>query len=518
MDVTDMIDYNVDLLNHNDLGGSFFHLNRNDPTIGFAYDASSIFGHSYPAASVRPMSPPPSTPTSPQSSEPDALFMRLVLGSHLAQHLRHGLEEQMGYTSTVGISTTKLVAKLVGNVNKPKGQTTLVPPYDSEEGSESNVIKFIDAHDIGKIPGIGYKLAQKIRYHILQRPPAYDAGLVYGGTKENVLVEDVRLHPGMGPELLEGLLGGAGSPKGIGAKVWGLINGVDDIEVGRARVVPRQISIEDSYIRLDTIEEVKKELQMLAGSLLRRMRTDLTEADDESDALIAADLNSNTKALPGSRRWLAHPRTLRLSTRPRPPRNPDGSRARLFNRISRSGPMPNFVFNLTESVQTHVDRLVGEALIPTFRKLHPERSGWDLSLVNVAVTNMAETATDERDGTGRDIGRMFKRQESVLKEWRIEDKDVPPSEDHEALRRQPRAGSSLEVSDDWKEYKQAEDHVQHPEGSEDYIQPSQDSNREEGLWDTEYRDADSGETCETCGAIMPTFAMTAHQRYHMLPD
>lgn len=171
MDVTDMINYNIDLLNHNDLGGSFFHLDHNDPTVGFSYDASGFAGHTYPATSEQPISPPSSTPTSSQTPDADMLHMRLLLGSHLAQHLRHQLEEHKGYTSTAGISTNKLLSKLVGSVNKPKGQTTLVPPYEATDGSESNVTKFMDDHEIGKVPGIGFKSAQKIRQYILQRQP-----------------------------------------------------------------------------------------------------------------------------------------------------------------------------------------------------------------------------------------------------------------------------------------------------------------------------------------------------------
>jgi len=519
MDVTDMIDYNIELLNHNDLGSSFFHLNRNDPTTGFPYDASSIYGHTYPATPVQPLSPPSSTTPSPQSSGPHTIFMRLLLGSHLAQYLRHQLEEQNGYTSTVGISTTKLVSKLVGNVNKPKGQTTLIPPYESTDEYESNVTTFIDAHDIGKIPGIGFRLAQKIRQHVLRRRPAFDAGLVYGGTKEHISVRDVRLFPGMCAELLETLLGGPGSPKGIGEKVWGLINGVDDTEVGKARIVPRQISIEDSYIRLDKIDEVKNELRMLAGSLVRRMRMDLTEDDDDNDLPVDDDADSPiAETARAKRRWLAHPRTLRLTTRPRPHRNPDGSRTRCFNRISRSSPMPTFVFSLTENVEGLVDKLVDEILIPIFRKLHPEKSGWDLSLVNVAVTNMAETATDGKDGTGRDIGRMFKRQESVLREWKVEDMDMAPSDDNNGDEHQDARVGGVLCLEDATEHNMKGDHSQHPHGSEDLIQPSQHSIDEEGAWDSEEHDSDIGDSCKTCGAIMPAFAMTAHETFHAFPD
>ena len=49
LDVTDIIDYNVALLNPNDLSHSFLYLKRNDPTIGFPFDAARIAGFSYPS-------------------------------------------------------------------------------------------------------------------------------------------------------------------------------------------------------------------------------------------------------------------------------------------------------------------------------------------------------------------------------------------------------------------------------------------------------------------------------------
>lgn len=244
MDVTDIIDYNMGLLNGHHLTACFFHLDRNDPTIGFGFDASTVCGHTFPKLPVHQIAVQPSSSVSPNDGDFPNLGLRLVLGSHFAGHVRHRLEEEKGYTCTVGISTNKLLSKLVGNLNKPKGQTTLVPPYYSRSTElESNVTQFIDVHDIGKIPGIGFKLAQKIRGHVLGRPGAFDDGLIYGGTKETVLVRTVRLHAGVGPKLLEEILGGSGIPKGIGGTVWGLLNGVDDSEVSKAKDVPQQISV-----------------------------------------------------------------------------------------------------------------------------------------------------------------------------------------------------------------------------------------------------------------------------------
>ena len=469
LDCTDMVDYNVDLLNHNDLCHSFFCLDRSDPTIGFHYDASKPFGPTYPIRNDAVLGQEP------------LLYQRLVLGSHLARYLRHELENEKGYSATVGISTNKILSKLVGNLHKPKNQTTLVPPYDLNAASESNVTTFMDGHDISKIQGIGFKLSQKIRARMLGRQPAFDEGLLYGGTKEIVTVRDVRTFPGIGPEMLEDILSGPGSQKSIGVRVWGLIHGVDDVEVSQAKKVPSQISIEDSYRRLDTLEEVTKELNLLSTSLIRRMHLDLMEDEDDSQA---SDQGSF------KRRWLAHPRTLRLTTRPRPALNPDGTRSRSFNRISRSIPMPNFAFSLTENIHAVAERLVQEALIPTFKRLHPERSGWNLSLVNVAVTNMAETATESKDSEGRDISRMFRKQDDALKEWRVAATEFAPGLLQEE--------TSL-----------VDDAMDVGAGS-DATPPV--------TWESSEESEDVMHVCARCGVSVPNFALVAHERFHDMPD
>lgn len=403
----------------------------------------------------------------------------------MAHYIRSRLESEKGYTATAGVSTNKLLAKLVGSTNKPNAQTTLLPPYVTDDRqSTDNVTSFMDNHEVGKIPGIGFKIAQKIRAYTLQGPADVDAGLVYGGTKESVLVRHVRACPGIGPEALERVLGGPGVPRGTGTKVWGLLNGCDEAEVGQAREVPRQISIEDSYLRLDRIDQVTKELRMLARRLLERMHTDLLE--DDEDAKMSENAAFAHPEI--TKRWLAHPKTIRLSTRPRPPQNADSSRNRSFARISKSAQMPTFVFSLKEGMDVIVDRLLNETLLPLFHKLHPEKNGWNLSLLNMAATNMVDAAS-ETGGTGRDIGKMFKRQDAVLKQWRVE---VPATTE-------------------------APQEVPERVGSEDVPTPSQQGESSiVSVWESEDEDMIDGDTfrCDECGALMPAFAMGAHYRWH----
>ena len=477
MDVTDMVDYNMEILNRNDLQHSFFQISKDDPTQGFEFDATTVAGHTYPKKLL-------SNADVNQTS--DDLNLRLRLGSHLALYMRHQLESQKGYTCTVGIATNKLLSKLVGNLNKPKGQTTLMPPLADINGKNSNSTTFMDEHEIGKIPGIGFKLAQKLREFVLERPP--EASVPYSGprTKEIVTVADVRNHQDIDFEKLEKLLGGPGSPHGIGYKVWCLMHGIDDAEVSQARSIPRQISIEDSYVRLDTYAELLKQLKLLALSLLTRMRIDLLADEDDFGEQKADSLEDTTNPSISSvvnKKWLAHPKTLRLSTRPRQPLLPDGTRSRTMKRISHSCPLPNLVFSLHESVESLAEKLVGTTLLHMFRKLHPEKSFWNLSLINLAVTNMAEAGGQSKTANGRDIGNMMRRQEDVLKDFR-----VTVTDEYE-----PELDTSLESP--------AKDEVE--------------SNGEiEDAWDDDDNGNETTEYCKYCDSHIPAFASVAHQRFH----
>ncbi|KAI9804780.1 MAG: hypothetical protein M1825_001148 [Sarcosagium campestre] len=509
MDVTEMVEFNTHLINDDSRKNSFFVLSADNNTEGFQFDGSSICDNSYPRAVVDPTALP--------TTDDGVLYSRLLLGSHLANYLRQSLLREYGFTCTVGISTSKLLAKLVGNMNKPDGQTTLVPPYYLDlEDKPGEAGAFIDSHDIGRIPGIGFKLAQKIRKHVLDRPADFDQGLIYGGTRESVTVEQVRCFPGMSPQVLEAMLSGPGCPQGIGTRIWGLLNGVDDSEVAFARDIPRQISLEDSYLRLDTLDQIEKELFMLAKSLIKRLHLDLLEDVEENDESTSSVSIEPTGIFVGRRRrWVAHPRRLRLSTRPRPRPTADGAQTRSFTRISRSAPMPNFVFRLHETVEVLAKRLVIEALLPLFRKLHPEKSGWNLSLVNVAATDLVEAAGGRREQAAqadRHIGIMFKRQESVLREWKIDDTDIPPDEGLDT------ESAEIDMKDDDTVGDEAVTLATTNDGQDEIMAYTQDNTTDQSNeWqDGEYDDNLTGPACKDCGATMPAFAMAAHERFHSL--
>lgn len=477
LDVTDIVAYNVELLNRNTLTNSFLCLSREDPELGISFDASA------PAGCV--------TGDNHQTNHDDPLYIKLVVASHLAQYLRLKIEEE-GYTSACGISTNKLLSKMVGSVNKPRNQTTLLSLHHDQ------VITFMDSHGLRKVPGVGGKITYTLETFFLGREA--DTDTYTNGSA--VKVGQLRNHPNIYPPTLEKLLGNRpGSEKGIGEKIWALLHGVDDTEVKAASSIPTQISIEDTYSGsrggLNTVVEVERELSKITASLLRRMHVDLTEDDafapHASANSLTGRLGSEAQNHQKQKRWLAHPKTIRLSTRPKTSIT-DGKPYN-WGRSSRSQSFPTFVFMSDDDNETTVARLVKETILPMFFKLNPGSGEWNIGLVNICAANMVLTATEgNATSSGRDISHMFRRQEGILREFKVYNEDDTP------------------ISQGITEA------IQPP----DFPSPSED---EEEVVDVDFYAAseswnaeDGSQPCNICRHYIPPFAMSAHKRYHDLGD
>jgi DNA polymerase iota len=145
-DATDIVDFNLALLNRHDLAHSFFCLSRSEPEIGFTFDARAVAGPVWGSA-LREAIPE------------DTASMRLLVASHLAQHMRMAIEHE-GYTSVCGISTNKTLSKLAGTKNKPRNQTTLVPVPNM------GIQEFMDSHSLREVPGIGSRVQSILEKHV----------------------------------------------------------------------------------------------------------------------------------------------------------------------------------------------------------------------------------------------------------------------------------------------------------------------------------------------------------------
>ncbi|MBN2185090.1 MAG: DNA polymerase IV [Candidatus Krumholzibacteriota bacterium] len=68
--------------------------------------------------------------------------------------IREEIWKNTGLTSSVGLSTSKLVAKIASDIDKPDGMT-VIPPLKVRE--------FLDLLPIGKVPGVGKKGEEQLR-------------------------------------------------------------------------------------------------------------------------------------------------------------------------------------------------------------------------------------------------------------------------------------------------------------------------------------------------------------------
>ncbi|GAB1313333.1 hypothetical protein MFIFM68171_03543 [Madurella fahalii] len=474
LDVTDIVSYNLELLNKNSLHQSYFCLSRSDPEAGFGFDATYFPGCIHGKDEGQ--------------SDDNVLRMRLLLASHLARHLRLKIEEQ-GYTTACGISTSKLLAKLVGDKNKPQNQTTLLAL------TQEATLSFMDGHKLRKIPGIGSKITRVLEGVVLGKEPDPD---IYS-MECSATVGQVRLHPSISPPTLEKLFSGPGWERGLGNKVWALLHGVDDSEVKPARDVPTQISIEDSYKGLNEPYEIHRALLAVTASLLRRMHIDLL-ADDDSPG----EATATTDPPPTGKKWRAYPKTLRLSTRPYT--SPADNKPYDWARASRSCPLPGFVFHnsnsspglsSSSSIDRTAERLVTGTLLPLFYKLNPDKRGWNIGLINVCVANM--TGTDGGVASGRDIATMFRRQEDVLREFRVYDGNPSPRAKGQGMGGPEEGNPEVLVLD----------------GPSDEGGEEEDHGSDTWDYDTRGQDRDM-ERCLLCDHLIPRFAVLAHERYHKM--
>ncbi|KAK0674578.1 hypothetical protein QBC41DRAFT_342023 [Cercophora samala] len=466
LDVTDVVAYNLELLNHHCLEQSWFCLSREDPERGFGFDASAVAGCSWPLDDPDPIS----KDDDDDDDDDDALRLRLrlLLGSHLAFYLRQQIEH-LGYTSACGIATNKLLAKLAGDKNKPQNQTTLL--------SSHSPASFLDPLPLSKIPGIGSKTITALK------------NLLKTDNDDNLTVRAARTNPAVSPAALERLLAGGGE-RGIGQRIWLLLHGIDTGEVKPARDVPRQISIEDTYRGLASLSHIREGLVQITASLLRRMHVDLVE-DDSTEHVTTSSVSSTSSPAPpaatttgagkkGRRRWTAQPKTLRLTTRPYYPPSERDRYEYNHGRVSKSVALPRFVFDLGAETEVIVDRLVEGTLLPLFHALNPDSKRLSIGLLNVCVTNM-DGGND--GGGGGDIVAAFRRQKEV---------------------EEVRAVAYGCLSD--------HDHDEEEDG--DVVEEeAEESDMEEAEW-VEEEDEQDGMRCRLCGCVIPFFAAEAHGRWH----
>ncbi|ANB10984.1 hypothetical protein AWJ20_3778 [Sugiyamaella lignohabitans] len=180
-----------------------------------------------------------------------------------------------------------------------------------------------------------------------------------------------------------------------GSVLWDLMHGIDNSPVKQASDIPTQISIEDTYKRIDTFELVKEAIVSLTNSLLYQIHCDLIDSGDLT--------------------WRVFPTTFRL-TMSRGDFNPYAVRK------SKSTRLPPSFFDEMLSISSTPDptplsyevlsrKLFQDPILALYNQLSTARAGEKLNvrLLNVAVTNFdptRPTATRSKPSSRQSRGVM----------------------------------------------------------------------------------------------------------------
>ncbi|KAI8846226.1 hypothetical protein BC829DRAFT_491477 [Chytridium lagenaria] len=330
-------------------------------------------------------------------------LQHLRIASYLAKHIRAMLHATTGFTTSAGIASSKLHAKLAAGTKKPDGQTVLIP-------FSRAATSLVNRMDVRRVQGIGYRAYTTIRDFIDQGGEEFGVwraamGASYGKTdageegedSDAMMAGNLREGGGIGQELHPQGWGDEDQFLSVqrvresvpidgwevmfgknGAKLCQLIHGIDDSTVVSTGW-PTQISVEDSFSRCTTLEDARTRLLDLTHSLIDRFQ------DEES-----YDVTGPTRRIASQ---------LRLTLRRRHP----SSTSYNSHRESQSMPMPPDFHDSRRPSCDRANDVVDKALIPMLKRILSGSKnpvsfptvatgtpGFDITLLNVAAVKLRE--------------------------------------------------------------------------------------------------------------------------------
>lgn len=319
---------------------------------------------------------------------------RLRVASHIAAYLRESIRSTFSFTSSGGISCSKLIAKLVGDCHKPNDQTLIIPEFHQA---------FLDTIEVKKIAGIGYTFLKVLFEKVGELPPpstrtielplkSFEEDISDTRDDEIDLSSRDQFDDGEDFKLIskekEDLLNNNRRPLTVlqvrtvmhlaemvssfgpekGNWLYNILHSKDDSVVEPSSLYPKSIGLEDSFQHCISFEDVHSRLLELTIDLIHR---------------IQGDLMANGK-------WVRWPQSLRLTPRFRG----DQVRGELWRhkRTSKSVPFPVDAMDISISAETRALNLVLKVLMPLFSKIVADKGSWDLSLLNVGVADFKSSA------------------------------------------------------------------------------------------------------------------------------
>ena len=476
LDITDQVNAHLAsiLSLHPPLGSEVtFHIDHSEHPSprSFTYPFGNFTGF------LEPSSDPIISSTIPYA------ILQLFAASYFSEHIREELFSSLGYTTSAGIASTKLVAKLLSDLHKPALQS-LHNPYLTSEALQS----WLDTFKVEKLNGFGFRTGWILRHKILGEdlpakgtygdPDKVNGSFVEemdGGFGENESGDAVM---GYSEAMLNGRPQVAGKltvgkvrtsttsddliawfGMRLGTRLWDLLYGIDDAEVIATPAFPKQISVEDSYPDNRSILVLMQNLAILTKSLVRRLDFELKVGDA----------------------YVRFPRTLRLSMR----------NGRQVGRESKSARTPVELFDMSIPTEKRIE-LVGRTVNALAKSIIGGWGwGWRVGVINVAATDLME----ERPGRG--IQRFIdktRREDEI--DWDVI-RELPEDIRAEVLRHYHISSQKLDAG-------QSEMTVDGDVMDEDEIEWEED---------TEEMD-DTKERCRICGVRIFSWMTDAHARYH----
>ncbi|KAJ3214668.1 hypothetical protein HDU67_001374 [Dinochytrium kinnereticum] len=321
----------------------------------------------------------------------------LRIASFLAKHIRSTLRACTGFTTSAGIASSKLHAKLAAGMKKPDGQTLIVPFSRAAE-------EIVDRLDVRRVQGVGYRGYTMIRDFVRNGAPSVeDFGTWRAAMGGNSVVAEPDIEPEDNdadavmyePTTMKGAplsttIGGQQQPEAHcqgwgdedelltvkrvrdsislegwvslfgknGARLHQLVHGIDDSPVATTGW-PTQISVEDSFTRCVTLQDARARLIDLTHALINRFH------EEES-----VDSDSQTRRIASQ---------FRLTIR---------RRNSSSNRESQSCTMPAEFHDTRRPAMNRAVEMVDRTLMPVFGRLVGRAGQVDITLINVAAVKL----------------------------------------------------------------------------------------------------------------------------------
>ena len=214
----------------------------------------------------------------------DVHALRLAVGAKIASRVRGAIKTRCKFSSSAGIATNKLLAKVGSALNKPNQQTMIHP---------STVPRLMECLPLRKLGGLGGKLGSELEALILTA--TLTSTTTAAAAAEALTVGDILRVP------VDAIMARLGPERG--SWVLQLARGLDDspvVEKEQAKSMLAAKSFEPLDAKSD-IEAIKRWLEILSSELEGRMKADLRNARRRARTLVLT-FRSYSKAREQSRR------------------------------------------------------------------------------------------------------------------------------------------------------------------------------------------------------------------------